>query len=150
MEKITPGNEYLHLESDILSKNADALKELVDCSSLTITEHIRRAATLYQLSLQMYENGGEVHSVSEHGAEIIPLFDQPVSDSDIRVTLSVKNINKETANLFMNLGINETDPDTAVLDNVINHYYQATIRSMNGQKIIVETALGVKNELLFL
>ncbi|HEY8992445.1 MAG TPA: hypothetical protein VIM37_01185 [Candidatus Microsaccharimonas sp.] len=150
MEKITPGNEYLHLESDVLSKNADALRELVEHSSFTLTEHIRRAAALYQLSLRMYEDGGDVHSVSEAGAEVIPLFDRPAIDSDVRVNLSVKNINKETASLFKDLGINKINFETTVMDNVINHYYQASIRSLNGQKIIAETSQGIKNELLFL
>jgi len=150
MEKLTPGGEYTLLESQILTKNADYLQELVERSSYTLTEHIRRAGTFYKLSMDMFENGGDVHSVSADGPEVIPLFDQPANDLDVRINLSIKKVNEATADAFKKLGINDSNPDTHVMDNVINHYYQATIRSWDGHKIIIENAQGVKQELLFL
>jgi len=150
MEKITPGDEYLHLESDIMPKNADALRQLIDDSSFTLAEHIRRAAALYQLSIEMYEKGGDIYSVSQNGPEVIPLFDINVGDTDERVKLSVKNINSEVAKLFEKLGIDDANTNTTVLDNVINYYYEATVRAKKGDKIFVESPDGAKNELLFI
>jgi hypothetical protein len=149
MEKITPSNELFRLESEIRSKNADALRELVEHSTLTATEHIRRAAALYQLSMEMYEKGGDIHSVSEDGIAIIPLFDTDTKDTDERTRLSV-NVNVETANLFQSLGINDDDLNTTVLDNVINHYSEASARLRKGYKIIIQNPSGIQNELMFL
>ena len=151
MENIEPQNEYFRLKSDILPVNAEALKVLSDTSSYTITEHIRRASALYQLSMNVYTEGGNVHSISRNGAEILPLFVLSTKDKDDgnRVALSV-NLNAETAKFLQSLGVETVSANTTVLDNIINHYYHATQRSKNGEKIIVESSQGEKNELVFL
>lgn len=148
MENIKSQNEYFRLQSDILAQNAAALKELADNSSYPITEHIRRATALYQLSMNTYAEGGNVHSVSENGAEIIPLFLLSLDENESRVALSV-NINAETAQFLQSVGVEMDGADTTVLDNIINHYYHLTQRTMDGQKIIVETSKGEKGELVF-
>jgi len=151
MEKITLGNEYLRLNSDISTRNAEALLELGEGGDLTMTEQVRRATAFYHHAMLMYVEGGDVHSVSDLGSETIPLFDSPVGDAEVstRVALSV-NLNIETAKVLQNLGVGRQSAETSVLDNVINHYYQAVRRSNNGQKLIAESSDGIQRELVFL
>jgi len=151
MESIRSSSEFPKLTSDISIKNADFLAELSNESSLTITEHVRRAAALYQLSMGVYEDGGGVYAVSGQEREVIPLFDleQQDEESPVAVSLSV-NLNTETAKLFQDLGIGAISGKTRVLDNIINHYLQAVQKSLSDHKIIVEYSNNTQHELFFL
>ena len=148
MENIEQQHKYFRLKSDISPVNAEALRGLVDTSSYTITEHIRRASALYQLSMNIYEEGGNVHSVSPNGDEILPLFLLSTEDKDDgnRVPFSV-NLNAETAEFLQSLGVETNSANTTVLDNVINYYIHTTQRSKNGDQIIVESFRGEKYRL---
>ena len=145
MEQISPRFEYYKLESDITAKNAQVLNTMREVTLVSVTEQIRRAAALYNLAVDMFDQGGSIQSVFEDKTELIPLFYQP-SDDEPSVSLTV-NINKETAELFKKLGVNSNNNDTFVLDNVIHHYHVITDRYLSGHKIITESSSGVKREM---
>lgn len=149
MEHVASSNEYPQLKSDILSRHADTLRELAAESS-SVTEHVRRATALYQLSMQAYQDGGGLYAMSRQGSEPIPLFDvSEDSASQDRANLTV-NLNAETAKALYELGVTTHDSDTTILDNVINHYTLAVRKSKEGYAIIIEYGNGTKGELFFL
>ena len=148
MEEITPRSEYYLLESHISAQNAQILRAIHEVTAVSFTEQIRRAAALYDLALDIFNQGGNMHYALDEGAEMIPLFNQPNDEGydESRVFLRV-NINTETANLFKKLGVNSNDNETYVLDNVIHHYQLVTNKYLAGHKIIAESPEGLKREI---